>query len=105
VADGQTPNVDRILSTMTCSQTVSFLRACQVRVLTADEESVRGELPNLIRRLAIDYLKDERKRIQGALRTSFQQQDEVLCEQLQKELRDVQERLANQQRITPEGAR
>jgi uncharacterized alpha-E superfamily protein len=55
--------------------------------------------------LAIDYLKDERKRIQGALRTSFQQQDEVLCEQLQKELRDVQERLANQQRITPEGAR
>lgn len=105
VADGQTPNVDRILSTMTCSQTVSFLRACQVRVLTSDEESVRGELPNLIRRLAVDYLKDERKRIQEALRTSFQQQNEVLCEQLQKELRDVQERLANQQRITPEGAR
>ncbi len=105
VADEQTPNVDRILSTMTCSQTVSFLRACQVRVLTADEESVRGELPNLIKRLAVDYLKDERRRIQAALRTSFQQQDEALCETLQKELRDVQERLANQKRNTPEGAR
>jgi DNA primase len=105
VADGQTPNVDRILSTMTCSQTVSFLRACQVRVLTADEASVRGELPNLIMRLAVDHLKDERRRIQAALRTSFQEQDEMLCEQLQKELRDVQERLANQQRNTPEGAR
>ncbi|MGB0648169.1 MAG: DNA primase, partial [Bradymonadia bacterium] len=53
VADGQTPNVDRILSTMTCSQTVSFLRACQVRVPTSDEMSVRGELPNLIKRLAV----------------------------------------------------
>ena len=105
VADGQTPNVDRILSTMTCSQTISFLRACQVRVPTSDEMSVRGELPNLIKRLAVDYLKAERRRIQEALRHSFLEQNESRCEQLQRELRDVQERLANQQRNTPEGAR
>ena len=66
---------------------------------------MKHQLPNLIKRLAVDYLKAERRRIQEALRQSFLEQNESRCEQLQKELRDVQERLANQQRNTPEGAR
>ena len=104
VADGQTPNVDRMLSTMTCSQTVAFLRSCQARVPTTDEESVKAELPNLIKKLALDFLTGERKRLQAELRDAYATRD-ARCDQLRNELRVVQERLAKRLNIIPEGAR
>jgi len=103
VADGQTPNVDRILSIMTCSQTVAFLRACQAREPTADEESVKAELPNLIKTLALNFLTGERKRLQAELRQAYEARD-ARCDELRKELREVQERLAKRLNIIPEGA-
>ena len=104
VADGQTPNVDRILSSMTCSQTVAFLRSCQAKVPTTDEASVKAELPNLIKKLALDFLANERRRIQGELREAYTAQS-ARCAELQNELRSVQEQLAKILNITPEGAR
>ena len=89
---------------MTCSQTVAFLRSCQARVPTTDEESVKAELPNLIKKLALDFLTGERKRLQVELKQAYAARD-ARCDHLRKELREVQERLAKRLNIIPEGAR
>ena len=101
-ADGKTPNVDRILSSMTCSQTVSFLRMCQAQEPTTDLDAVRSELPRLIDRLELDFLRNERIRLQDQLRVAFRENDPQTPE-LQKQLRLMQTRLAQKQVVGPEG--
>ena len=86
------------------SQTVAFLRSCQAIVPNTDEESVKGELPNLIKKLAVGFLARERKRLQGELRQAYEAQNER-CDELRRELREVQIRLAKQVNTIPEGAR
>ena len=102
IAEGKTPNVDWILGTMTCSQTVSFLRMCQAQPPTSDVDAVKGELPNLIRRLELNFLRDERTRLKKELRIAFQQKQPETVN-LQKQLRLVQQQLTEKQALSPEG--
>ncbi len=105
VEAGRTPNVDRLLSNLQHPGVVAFLRECQARRPSLNDDTVDQAFDDAVQRLRVGAQKEEKVRLTQAMSAAWATKDHGALAALNEQLTAVHARLRRLQTPNVEGAR